>query len=116
MQVPAEALKIETSTMGSRTRLSDDGNQLTTYFCQTYSSALFTANSARPRLRTIYVGTLDDPASIDVNAHIKSLNRTRYEEIHSVQVVVSKALHGSGRLRLLAKFFVLSSRSKHPRS
>ena len=40
------------------------------WFCGACGSTLFCQNSARPRIRTVFVGTLDDPLEIDVEAHI----------------------------------------------
>jgi len=70
MQVPVEALEILAGNPGSFTRTADSGNALTTTFCKRCGSALFVANSGRPRTRTIYVGTLDDASKVDVTAHI----------------------------------------------
>lgn len=70
IQVPAEAV---TATLGApleRQRTADSGNVLTTWFCGRCGSALFAQNSARPRIRTIYVGTLDERQDVEVNAHI----------------------------------------------
>ena len=69
MQVPAESV----STSGSpakRDRVADSGNVITTWFCEDCGSALYTKNSARPRVTTIYVGALDDAESVEVSAHI----------------------------------------------
>lgn len=70
MQVPAEALDFIHGEPSVAFRGSDSGNTLKTYFCGSCGSALFIANSARPRLRTILVGTLDNPAEVQVSAHI----------------------------------------------
>jgi len=70
MQVPVEALEILVGNPGSFTRTADSGNILTTTICKQCGSALFVANSGRPRTRTIYVGTLDDASRVDVTAHI----------------------------------------------
>jgi hypothetical protein len=70
IQVPAEALSVTSGSPCTRERETDSGNRLSTAFCASCGSALYSANSARPRLRTIYVGTLDTAASVDVNAHI----------------------------------------------
>ena|SRR5688572_20133328 len=70
IQVPAEAFSILQGTVASRERIADSGNRLTTAFCSACGSALFSANSARPRLRSIYVGTLDSAADVEVSAHI----------------------------------------------
>lgn len=70
IQVAAEALSLTRGSIGSRTRRTDRGNQLSTFFCVVCGSALYSINSARPRLRTIYVGTLDRARDVEVNAHI----------------------------------------------
>lgn len=70
MQVPAESLDLIAGAPRSRVRVADDGNRLTTWFCGDCGSALYTGNDARPRLRTIYVGTLDAAGCVDVSAHI----------------------------------------------
>lgn len=70
MQVPTEAVEVIHGEPSVSVRISDAGNTLKTYFCKRCGSSLFTANHARPRLRTIYVGTLDSPAEVQVSAHI----------------------------------------------
>jgi hypothetical protein len=51
-------------------RTADSGNLLRTNFCQLCSSTLFAENSARPRVCTIHVGSLDHPEEVEVSAHI----------------------------------------------
>jgi len=70
IQVPVEALAILSGSPNVFTRVADSGNTITTSFCKACGSALFAANSARPRTRTIYVGTLDRASEVEVNAHI----------------------------------------------
>ncbi len=70
IQVPAEALEVLSGSPGVFTRVADSGNTLTTSICTVCGSALFVANSARPRIRTIYVGTLDCASEVEVDAHI----------------------------------------------
>ncbi len=70
MQVPAEGLELLSGQPTVRERIADSGNRLATSFCPICGSAVFARNSARPRLRTIYVGTLDTPQVIPVSAHI----------------------------------------------
>jgi hypothetical protein len=70
MQVPAEALELIKGSPSTGVRESDSGKTLRTDFCSICGTALFTANSARPRLRTIHVGTLDHPNEVEVSAHI----------------------------------------------
>ncbi len=40
------------------------------WFCSACSSTLFCQNSARPRIRTVFIGTLDHPTNVEVSAHI----------------------------------------------
>jgi len=75
MHVPAEALSVIAGQPAERERVADSGNRLTTFFCASCGSALGSRNSARPRVRTIYVGTLDTPAAIPVSAHIWTKRR-----------------------------------------
>ena len=70
IQVPTEGLEILSGSPGTFARTADSGNILTTSICKQCGSALFVANSSRPRTRTIYVGTLDDASEVAVNAHI----------------------------------------------
>jgi hypothetical protein len=75
IQVPAEALAVIAGTPSSFEREADSGNRVVTSFCGACGSALFVANRARPRLRTIYVGTLDRSVDVDVRAHIWTCRR-----------------------------------------
>lgn len=75
IQVPAEALVVTEGTPTLGERQADSGNHVTTSFCGRCGSAIFVGNAARPRLRTIYVGTLDDAASVPVDAHIWTSRR-----------------------------------------
>ncbi len=56
-------------------RAADSGNLITTAFCSGCGSAIYSANSARPRLRTVYVGTLDQASEVKVDAHIWTKRR-----------------------------------------
>src|SRR5689334_7921585 len=75
IQVPAEAFSIVQGAATCRERVADSGNRLSTAFCAGCGSALYSANAARPRLRTIYVGTLDSAADVEVTAHIWTKSR-----------------------------------------
>lgn len=70
IHVPTEALTLINGSPTTALRTADSGNSLTTSFCADCGSALFVANSCRPRARTIYVGTLDRSSDVEVNAHI----------------------------------------------
>lgn len=43
---------------------ADSGNEIFRYFCPACGCHLFATSSARPQLRVLRVGTLDDPSSI----------------------------------------------------
>ena len=75
MHVTVESLELLTGAPVGRERIADSGNRLVTSFCPDCSSALFTNNHARPRMRTVYVGSLDAPASVPVSAHIWTKRR-----------------------------------------
>jgi hypothetical protein len=75
IQVPAEALALTKGTPSSVERDAVSGNRLTTHFCGACGSALYVASLARPRLRTVYVGTLDRPEAVDVDADIWTSRR-----------------------------------------
>ncbi len=75
IQVPAEALAMLRGVPASRERTADSGNRLATAFCGSCGSALYSANATRPRLRSVYVGTLDRAAEVEVDAHIWTKRR-----------------------------------------
>lgn len=70
LQVPAEGVAVETGTLKSRTRTADSGNELTMRFCGDCGTTLFGDNAARPHVRVIFGGTLDDPSWVPVMANI----------------------------------------------
>ena len=70
MQIPSERLAVSAGRPSSDRRVSEAGNTLVTYFCGDCGSTLYTENSARPRVRTLHVGTLDHAERVDVSAHI----------------------------------------------
>lgn len=74
IQVPAEAFSVR-GPLASREREADSGSRPTTSFCSVCGSAIYSANSARPRLRSIYVGTLERAEDVDVDAHIWTKRR-----------------------------------------
>jgi hypothetical protein len=75
VQVPAEAFGLLRGTASTRERTAESGNCLSTAFCGSCGSALYSASAARPRLRTLYVGTMDHPAEVEVDAHIWTKRR-----------------------------------------
>jgi hypothetical protein len=74
IQVPAEALSVSGSP-ATRERTADSGNRAFTAFCAVCGSAIYSTTPARPRVRSIYVGTLDRAADVKVNAHIWTKRR-----------------------------------------
>lgn len=91
IQVPAEALVITAGAPASSQRETSSGNLLTTHFCGGCGSALVSSNAARPRLRTIYVGSLDRAADVDVNAHIWTKRRLPWVVLPARHRVFSEA-------------------------
>jgi hypothetical protein len=75
IQVPAEALSETSGSPASRDRVADSGNRITTWFCAGCSSALYSGNAARPRVRTLEVGALDRAGDVEVAAHIWTRRR-----------------------------------------
>lgn len=69
-QVPAEALDLLVGSPRQRVRVAESGNELKSSFCADCGSALFAQNSARPRIKTVFAGTLDQDVGLDVSAHI----------------------------------------------
>jgi hypothetical protein len=70
MQVPAESVLMTGGSSTISERTTDTGNVLSTWFCSVCGSTLFAENSARPRIRTVHIGSLEHPEMIEVNAHI----------------------------------------------
>ena len=81
MQVAAERVEVHTGLPQTHLRIADSGNELTTHFCGSCGSTLFIENSARPRVRTVHVGTLDDPPQIEVTAHIWTKRKLPWVEL-----------------------------------
>ena len=70
MQVPLEHFSMLAGNAAVNTRTADSGNVLATSFCSGCGSTLFADNTARPRVRTVHIGSLDDPTAVEVAAHI----------------------------------------------
>lgn len=70
LQIPAENLVIEQGTPASRTRTAASGNDLALNFCGDCGTPLFSVPGARPGIRVIYAGALDDPSWVPVKLHI----------------------------------------------
>ncbi|MBT5649373.1 MAG: GFA family protein [Rhodospirillaceae bacterium] len=69
-QIPTKNLVIDKGTPASRTRTADSGNDLALNFCGDCGTPLFSAPGARPQIRVIYAGTLDDPSWVPVKLNI----------------------------------------------
>jgi hypothetical protein len=70
MQVTDDNLVIEKGTPASRTRTAASGNDLALNFCGDCGTPLFSVPAARPDIRVIYAGALDDPSWVPVKLHI----------------------------------------------
>jgi hypothetical protein len=70
MMITEDNLVIEKGTPASRTRKADSGNELALNFCADCGTSLFSVPAARPNIRVIYAGTLDDPSWVPVKLHI----------------------------------------------
>ena len=68
--VPADALVIGKGATKVRTRKGDSGNELGIHFCADCGTSLFSAPVARPQIRVLYAGTLDDPGWVPVELNI----------------------------------------------
>ena len=62
--VPDAGLVV-TGVLAEYTKMSDDGNRLTKFFCGTCGSTLFTRPEKLPGLVVIRAGTLDDRSMIE---------------------------------------------------
>lgn len=63
MIVPAAALQVS-GRVAEHAKVAASGNTLTRMFCPVCGSHLFAYSDARPELRVVRVGTLDDPSSV----------------------------------------------------
>ena len=72
-------------------RATDSGNILQTYFCDRCSSTLFAEYSARPRVRTLHVGTLDEPDRVEIKAHIWVKGKLPWVRLRSEDRVYQEA-------------------------
>ena len=61
--VPADALTIS-GTLAEYTKTADSGNVVTRQFCPSCGTQLFAKSTARPQLRVVRAGNLDEPSSI----------------------------------------------------
>ena len=70
MQVPAEAFELVKGSPKARTRIADSGNAITVNFCDMCGTVLYSASAARPHIRVVYAGTLDDPGVVPIQLNI----------------------------------------------
>jgi hypothetical protein len=63
MIVPADALQVS-GRVAEHVKVAASGNTLTRMFCPACGSHLFAHSNARPALRVVRVGNLDDPSSV----------------------------------------------------
>lgn len=67
--VPADALTIS-GTLAEYTKTADSGNVVTRQFCPSCGTQLFSKSTARPQLRVVRAGNLDEPSSIQPSMNI----------------------------------------------
>jgi hypothetical protein len=67
--VPTESLQFEGQTT-EFTKAADSGNQVTRAFCPNCGTQLYARSNARPQLRVLRAGNLDDPSSVRPTANI----------------------------------------------
>ena len=67
--VPAAALRFS-GDLSEHTMKADSGNDVTRQFCPRCGTHLFAKSSARPEMRVVRVGNLDEPSSIRPSANI----------------------------------------------
>ena len=70
VQVPRESFSLVAGVLETCVRMADSGNKLTTSFCTACGTTLYADNSSRPRVRTVHLGSLDQPTAVEVTAHI----------------------------------------------
>lgn len=69
LHVPAEALSVS-GTLVAHTKSADSGNLVTREFCPTCGTHILAHSSARPHLRVLRAGNLDDPSSVHPDMNI----------------------------------------------
>lgn len=71
MIVPADTLQVS-GTLAEHAKVAASGNTITREFCPACGVHLFGRSDARPELRVVRVGNLDDPSSIRPGMNIWS--------------------------------------------
>lgn len=69
VRVPTEALTIEGAPR-HHSRTADSGNTILTDFCGDCGTTILSYGDARPQMRVIMAGTLDDPSQVAIQANI----------------------------------------------
>jgi len=67
--VAVEALSVS-GTLAEHAKTADSGNLVTRQFCPNCGTHLFAMSSARPHLRVVRAGNLDEPSSIRPSTNI----------------------------------------------
>jgi len=70
LHIAAEALELTAGESVVDERPTDSGNLVRTHFCLRCGGSLYARNSARPRMITLHVGSMDHPEQIEVRNHI----------------------------------------------
>lgn len=70
LQAPAEGVGVSKGESATFKRPTDTGNTLSVTYCPHCATALFGQNTARPRIRTVFAGCLEQVGTLPVNAHI----------------------------------------------
>ena len=68
--VTTDSLSIDKGTPKERMRKADSGNDLGISFCTECGTSLYSAPAARPQVRVLYAGTLDDPTWVPIKLNI----------------------------------------------
>ncbi len=91
IQLPAESVTVTAGKPRQVERMADSGNTLSNFFCPECSSTLYVQNHARPRIKTVYVGTLDEPGAVSVATHIWTRSKLPWLSLPSEHELFSKA-------------------------
>ena len=70
--INAEDLSIHKGTPSTYQNTSDSGNTMTREFCSNCGSHLFVGNSARPAIKAVRVGSIDDASFVQPWANLYS--------------------------------------------
>ena len=87
--VSADALAV-TGTLAEHTKTADSGNEVTRQFCPNCGTNLFAKSSARPHIRVVRVGNLDDPSSLHPSTNIWTSSAPKWACLDSALERVEK--------------------------